>query len=233
MFRLAFSLFGFLLCFAILATIILTKFMEGGWLALIINGSVIGICLLVKRHYNHVGKLVQKLDQIFTFPVKPSSEFIRDIEPDSPTAVFYIGDSVGEGMHTLLWAQRMFSGYFKNFVFASVGIVDVNSYESDKALRRMQDTVGKRLKYFVEYANQHGIPATSYESYGTDHVQELISVSNKIKQDFKLPIFFAARIVRKEESWLTRILHSETPALLQRYLHLNGMQMIILPVTLD
>lgn len=135
-------------------------------------------------------------------------------------------------MHTLLWAQRMFSDYFKNFIFISSGVVDVNSYESEKALDQLKRKVDKRLQYFVNYSKQHGIAAISLCSFGTDPVQKLIEVSEEIKAKFKLPIFFSARLVLKNDSWFTRQLHNETPMTLQRNLHLRGMQMIILPVML-
>ncbi|OGT21463.1 MAG: amino acid transporter [Gammaproteobacteria bacterium RIFCSPHIGHO2_02_FULL_42_13] len=232
MVRLPLSIVGFLICASILVTIILSKFMEGGWLILFINGSFIALGIAISYHYKNIKKQVKKLDQLFTFPVATTQEFAPPIDTDLPTAVFFIGDSIGEGMHTVLWAHRMFSDYFKNFIFVSSGVVDVNSYESDKALEQLKRKVDKRLQYFVNYSKQHGIAATSLCSFGTDTVQKLIEMSEEIKIQFKLPIFFSARLVLKNETWFTRQLHNETPITLQRNLHLRGMQMIILPVML-
>jgi amino acid transporter len=231
-FRLSLSIFGFVLCMFILTTIILTKFADGGWLTIVINGSVIFACILIKKHYNSVKKLIKRLDKTFDFPVEPTPDFKRKIDPDKPTAVFFIGSSIGEGMHTLLWAQRMFPGHFKNFIFLSVGIVDVDSYESDKALAKMQTKVEKRLRYFVNYSHQNDLPAKSLCDYGTDPVEKLVVMADQIKEEYKNPIFFAARVTLKNENWLMRLLHNETPVSLQRNLHLRGMQMVILPVLL-
>jgi hypothetical protein len=60
-----------------------------------------------------------------------------------------------------------------------------------------------------------------------------VAIAKQIKQEFQDPIFFAARVVLKHENWFTRLLHNETPVSLQRSLHLQGMQMIILPVMLN
>jgi amino acid transporter len=232
-FRMSLSALGFIICLFILITIVVAKFTQGGWLTIVINGSVIAICLCIKRHYNTAKKLIKKLDKTFTFPVaKTNGVVTRTIDPKQPTAVFFVGGSTGETMHTLLWAQRMFPGYFKNFVFVSVGTVDVDSYESDKALSKMQVKVERRLQYFMDYANQNGIPARKISDYGTDHVEKLTEIAEQLKTELKDPIFFAARVVLKHESWLVRLLHNETPVSLQRSLHLRGMQMIILPVVL-
>ncbi len=230
--RLPLSILGFIICISILITIVLSKFMEGGWLILFINGSFIALGLSIKHHYNSIKKQMKKLDQLFTFPIAATQEFVPDIDPHLPTAVFFIGNSIGEGMHTLLWAQRMFSDYFKNFIFISSGVVDVNSYESDKALNKLKRKVDKRLQYFVNYSRQHGIAAISMCTFGTDPVKQLIETAEEIKTQFSSPIFFSTRLVLKNESWFTRQLHNETPMTLQRNLHLRGMQMIILPVML-
>jgi amino acid transporter len=231
--RLLLSIFGLILCLFILVTVIVAKFTQGGWLTIVINGTVITLCILVRRHYKEIKKLMLKLDRTFTFAVTPVKEFKLSIDPNQPTAVFFVGTSIGETMHTLLWAQRMFPNHFKNFVFISVGVVNVDTYESDKALKSMQKKVSKRLQYFVNYSEQNGVPAKAYCDYGTDHIEKLANIAQQIQQEFKDPIFFAARVVLKHENWLTRLLHNETPVSLQRSLHMLGMQMIILPVMLN
>lgn len=232
-FRLSFSVLGFIVCLFILVTIIVAKFTEGGWLTILFNGSVIFICLLVKRHYRRVKSQIKKLDKLFYFPIESRFKLIRELNPDQPTAVFLIGDSVGEGMHTLLSERRIWPGYFKNYVFIGVGVVDMNSYESDRALANMEKKVKKRLKYFVEYAHQIGVPAKSYCAFGTDPVEKLDELAVTVQSEFSNPIFFAAKLVLINESWLTRLLHNETPMSLQRHLLLKGLRLIILPIQLS
>ncbi len=230
--RLPLSFIGFIVCSLILCVTVVERFTQGGWLTILMTSAVAFVCLLIKNHYKKAKKQIRKLDEMFTFPVSPPAMATRKINPAAPTAVFFIGNSIGEGVHTLLWAQRMFPWHFQNFVFVSVGVVDVNTYESDRALAKMQIKVEKNLKYFMDYAHQHGIPSKSYSDYGTDHVKKLVELAETVKEEFKNPVFFAARVILKNENWLTRLLHNETPVSLQRYLHLRGMQMIILPVIL-
>ena len=231
-FRLALSLVGFIVCLFILITIVTTKFTQGGWMTILINGFVIALCLLIYSHYRRVRKQIKRLDKTFTFSVVSDEQNVCKIDYEKPTAVFFIGSSTGEGMHTLLWAQRMFPNYFKNFVFISAGIVDVNTYESDKALGVMKNKVERRLKYFTDYSHQHGIPTKIMSAYGTDPVENLVELAKQANKEFNSPIFFAARVVFENENWFTRQLHNETPTVLQRKLHASGLQMIILPVML-
>lgn len=230
--RLLLSIFGLIICLFILVTIIASKFTSGGWMTILINGIVIGLCLMISRHYKATKKQVKSLDKMFTFPIEPLKGPLPKLNPMEPTAVFFVGDSIGMGMHTLLWAQRMFPNHFKNFVFITVGIVDVNTYESDKALKSMQRKVKKRMKYFTDYSHAHEIPTKTYVDYGTDHVNQLVDMANQAKDDFGSPVFFSARMVLEQENWITRQLHNETPIALQRSLHMHDMQMIIFPVTI-
>jgi len=232
-YRLSFSIFGFIICIFILVTIVISKFTDGGWLTIVFNGTVIILCLCIRNHYHKVKKQAKKLDKLFYFPLEAKPSIIPELQPDRPTAVFLIGESLGEGMHTLLSQRRMFPGYFANYVFISVGVVDVNSYESDKALLRMERKVKTRLQYFVDYSHQLGIPADSYYAFGTDPVEKLTELAKETKARFSNPIFFSAKLVLKNETWLTRWLHNQTPMALQRKLLSKGLRLIILPVQLS
>jgi amino acid transporter len=230
--RFILSIIGFILCASILIIMVLEKFAEGGWATILITSALVGFCYLIHRRYRSIYKEMHKLDQLLTIPLIPKVFDKPRLNPRKPTAVFFLNESVGMGMHTLLWVQRMFPGYFKNYVFVSVGNVDVGSYGSEQALEDMQHTVEKRLDYFVTYAQQHNIAATSYAAYGTDTVDELLKIVDQINDKFSTPIFFASKLVFKHENWLTRWLQNETALTLQNRLHAKAMQMIILPVKL-
>lgn len=51
-----------LLCVLVLAVTVTTKFLEGGWLTLLITALLIGFCFLVKRHYSRVVLALRQLD---------------------------------------------------------------------------------------------------------------------------------------------------------------------------
>jgi amino acid transporter len=231
--KLFFSILGFIICVSILVTIIVTRFTEGGWLALVVNGLVIAICLFIKKHYQYTKQQVKKLDAMLFRPIKAPQPLTCQFNPMGKTAVFFVGKSIGEGLHTLLRAEQMFQKSFKNMIFISVGVVDVNNYQSETTLFLMKQKIEKRLNYFVKYAQQFNIPAKTLSAYGTNPIDLLEKLAEKAKKTCPDCVFFAAKVVPKKESWFTRQLHNDTAFLLHRNLYLRGMQMIMIPVVLN
>lgn len=227
------STIGLVVCSSILMITLLEKFTAGGWLTVLITSSVITVCWFIKKHYVAVNKQIRYLDKLLTLPLKGVPVKIPALDPQQPTAVFLIGDSTGQGMHTLLWVQRMFPGHFKNFIFLSAGVVDVGSYGSDASLEKMRGKIEHRLQYFVDFSHEHGFAAASKASYGNDPVKQLSDLSERVSEEFSNAVFFSAVLISKQDNWFHRKLHSDVPALLQRHLHLKGLQMVILPVKLE
>ena len=69
-------------------------------------------------------------------------------------------------------------------------------------------------------------------SLGTDRVDELVKLAEGVQKDYANCVFFTSKLVFHNENWVTRLLHNQTALALQRRLHLNGMQMVILPMQL-
>jgi hypothetical protein len=44
-------------------------------------------------------------------------------------------------------------------------------------------------------------------------------------------VFFASKLVFERETWITRLLHNQLVYAMQRRLQLEGMQMVILPMS--
>lgn len=227
--RLAFSIFAFLITSGILCITLATKFESGGWFTIVITCTVIGFCLLIKKHYISINKKLAELDAQLKQPI---TEKVAPLTPDSqlPTAVIFVGKSFGVGMHTLLCVLRIFPRYFKNFIFVSVGIVDVESFTAEATLEKMKQEVGDTLAYFVDYCQQYRIAAESYSAFGTDTVEELSRLAEEVSQKYPNCIFFASKLVFEHDNWITRMLHNETPTTLQRHLHLQGKELMILPM---
>lgn len=230
--RLAFSIFAFCITTLILCMTLISKFSEGGWITVFITSAVVTLCLLVKQHYEKVSIKLREIDTLLAPPLsaKPAPDLTLD--PHEPTAVILISNHVGMGMHSLLWINRMFPNHFKNFIFISVGVVDVESFRGKTTLETMQQDVNKMLSYFVRYCQQHGFAARAYSGYGTDPTQELTDLSEKVAAEFPNCIFFATKLTFLHENWITRLLHNETAITLQRRLHLRDQQLVILPMRL-
>lgn len=228
--RLTFSLFAFFITSCILGVTIYSKFESGGWFTVLVTCTVIGLCLLIKRHYISVNKKLSQLDAQLKQPITEKHLPNIPLDPLQPTAVILVGKSSGIGMHTLLSVLRIFPRYFKNFVFLSVGIVDVESFKGSAELEKMRHEVAETLKYFVDYCHQYGMAAESYAAFGTDTVEKLTLLAEKVGEKYPKCIFFSSKLIFEHDNWITRILHNETPTTLQRYLHLQGKELMILPM---
>lgn len=227
--RLLFSFLAFLITSSILCVTLITKFQSGGWLTVVVTCTVILICLLIKRHYNIFNKKLLQLDiqlkQPIVHPLNPIA-----VDPQQPTAVIFVGKSLGIAMHTLLNVIRMFPRHFRNFVFLSAGIVDVESFAGQTELEKMRSQVNENLQYFVDYCHQYGIAAEAYAAFGIDTVEELSKLAEKVNKKYSNCIFFSSKLIFEHDNWITRFLHNETPLTLQRNLHLHGKELVILPM---
>lgn len=227
--RLAFSFLAFLITSSVLCITLITKFQSGGWLTVVVTCTVIMLCLLVKRHYNKVNQKLAQLDMQLKQPIAYPVTSVP-VDPHQPAAVILVGKNQGVAMHTLLNVWRMFPRHFKNFVFLSVGIVDVESFTGQSELEKMQRGVNKSLQYFVDYCQQYGMAAEAYASYGTDIVEELSKLAEQVGDKYSNCIFFSSKLIFEHDNWLTRLLHNETPFTLQRQLHMQGKELVILPM---
>src|SRR5690606_24702648 len=84
--RLALSLVAMVVSACILCVTIIEKFFEGGWLTLSATGVVIFICLLIRRHYDRVRRLIRQIDATFADQPYGSVAGIPATDPDAPTA---------------------------------------------------------------------------------------------------------------------------------------------------
>lgn len=223
---------GFLLCAAILGVTMAEKLGHGGWATLLVTSLLVALCLMIRRHYLAVDRRLAQLDGELARPIEIPPGPPPALDPSKPTAAFLVGGSLGTGMHALLWVARLFPGQFRNLVFINVGEVDSQSFGGAEALESLKARVGERLGYYVRYCHRHGLAARSYESYGTDHVDQLQRIVDRVAADFPNVVFFCTKLVFARDSLWTRILHNQTALALQRRLHRAGRQMFILPMNL-
>ncbi len=227
--RLLFSFFAFAITSSILCITLITKFQSGGWLTVMITLMVVFVCLLIKNHYRQFHRKLDRVDVELKQPIAHPLSDVK-LDPQQPTAVILVGKSPGVAMHTLLNVIRMFPRHFKNFVFVSVGVVDVGSFAGQEELEKMRIEVDANLKYFVDYCKQYGMAAEAYAGFGTDTVHELTVLAEKISKKYLNCIFFASKLIFDHDNFLTRMLHNETALTMQRNLHLQGKELVILPM---
>jgi amino acid transporter len=232
--RLGLTLWGLVATSGILAVMLVEKFHEGGWIAALVTGSLIGLCALVFSHYRTVGKRLTALDDILTrIPVATPTRKPPPVREGEPAAVFFVSSYRGVGIHTLLNSQRLFPGRFHNFVFLSVGEVDTSRMKGDQTLVDLKHQVDESLHKYVEFCRAHNMAAVGFSAYGTDPVEAAVKLADDVLQRFPGSVFFAGTLVFREENWLTRLLHNHTALAIQRQLHIKGMPLVIMPMQVD
>src|SRR5262245_34413363 len=230
--RMGLSLLGLSICAGILGVTIVAKFFEGGWLTLGITALVIWLCIVVRKHYGEVKLRIRALDAQFEHIPYGSQTRTPPLAPNEPTAVFLVGSSKGGGMHAVLRVQRMFPGLYRNFIFINARAVDAQSYGGAERLAALKIEASSALSYFVNHCRSNGLAATSYLVFGTDAVEELVKLAERVQKEFPQAVFFTSKMVFDDENWLTQLLHNQAALAIQRRLSLQGQPMVILPLKL-
>jgi amino acid transporter len=231
--RLALSAMGFTLTASVLVVTLIEKFADGGWLTVLITGSVIALCFAIRKHYNETRDELAKADAYFPDPAPGTDDTVvapLPLDPGQPTAIVLVGKHRGASMHALLWVQRLFPGHFKNVIFLAVGEVDAQSYEGQEQLHRLQDVIERSLQYYEHSCNKHGLATGHRVAYGTNPVAEFSALAEKAMNDFPNSVCFASKLVFARINFLTAWLHNQTPQEIQQRLHLTGKHMVLLPM---
>ena len=221
---------GFGVCAFILATTVFEKFGHGGWVTLMLTGGLIGLCTLIRGHYLKVQRTLRRLDEVLSDLPATGSPHAAPPDPSQPTAVLMVGSYAGLGIHALLSIQRLFPGYFKNFIFVSVGVIDSASFTHVEAVDEVQERTERDLARYVELTRRLGLPADYRMAIGTEAVETAEKLCRKVAQEFPKSIFFAGKLIFEEERWYQRLLHNETAYQLQRKLQFAGLNAMVLPV---
>ncbi|MBP9741871.1 MAG: amino acid permease [Burkholderiales bacterium] len=234
-YKLVMSSIGLIVCTGILVITTLEKFAEGGWLTVVITTFVITFCFLVRGHYRNVGKRLNEADTIFASQLQEKSmknvNFLPIEDKTAKTAVFFVTKHYGAGLHALLWVRRLFPNVFTNFIFLTSGEIDSESLANDDIFKKhYRKDLHNIIEHYRLFCTENKLPSDGLFSYGVDETAELIKLTEYVGQDYPDSVFFASKLVFVDENWWSRLLHNNTVNLLQRELHLQGKQMVILPM---
>jgi amino acid transporter len=227
------SLLGLAVTAFMLTVIIVEKFLLGGWVTLVITGAVAALCVMVRRHYEEVRRLLTRVDQFAPRVTWLDELQSPPLDPAGCTAIILVGANRGAGYRTLEWVLDKFPGKFRNFVFVAVGEVDRDAFDSERSLAALQARLQNSLAYFIGYCASQNIASTSYESYGADPLSELTALVDQVYEDFPDSVCFASRIVFRSENLFISLLHNQLPLAMQRRLHEQNREMIVVPVKLS
>jgi hypothetical protein len=222
---------GLTLCFTILCITVSEKFLEGGWLTLLITAALIGLCILIHRHYGRVRNALAHLDALFAdVPIGGRREELGPCDPTKPTAALFVADYGGMGIHSLFTVLRTFPDRFQNIIFISVGIVDSGNFKGADEIGALRIHVRKYLGRYVGFARQLGVAASFRDALGTDVVEETTKLALEVAREFPQTVFFGSKLIFEEPKGYHRFLHNETALAIQYRLQFAGHPMMVLPV---
>lgn len=220
-----------IVCLLVLLITLISKFELGGWITVVVTGSAVACGLYIHRYYKKFEILRKDLDKSLVLPLMPEENRSSQLDPTEPTAVYLVKD-IGAAMHTVLWTQRLFPNYFRNYVFVSYGEVDIGSFGSEDALIKLKEQTAGLLDYLVQYMQQNGYHAEAYSNYGTDVIEGIYHLAETINEKYPNTLYFTSRYVYPSENWLTRILHADFSIIIQRRLQHLAIKMLVLPLNL-
>jgi amino acid transporter len=221
-------------CAMILVITLVEKFAEGGWLTAVITAALVVVCMMIRRHYQVVGKKVGQLSRELELelPVPGAAAVAAaELDPTKPTAVVLAGGFGGLGLHTLLQIPRVFPHQFDQVVFIAAGVIDAGVFKGKDEVDALRGKIEGDLDKYVAYARAHlGWAADCDYAVGTEAVTELDHLCREVALRFPRSVFFAGKLIFQEESWYQRILHNETAAAVERRLQFAGLPMIVMPI---
>jgi len=193
--RLPLSVAGLIVAASILSVTLIEKFTEGGWMTVLITGTVIAFCLLNHGHYASIKKKIRIADRALSWTAYPGVAHPPQLDHAAPTAVFVVGSSRSGGVYALQWVRREFPGHFKNFIFMNVRTVDAKSYGGSENFERVRQEAEAALQYFTNYCHHNNLAAKSYLAFGTDPIEELTRLAEAIHKEFGDSLFFTSKLI--------------------------------------
>jgi amino acid transporter len=205
--RLAVAGAGFLIAAMILIVTVTQKFFAGGWATLCVTLVVIGACLAVRRQ-----------------AILPA--------PDDPVAVLLETEHWGRAIHTLLWIQRLFPGRFRSVVLVGVVKVQADALGTPDAIQCQHERLDASLDQLEVYCWKAGLGTSRAIGHGTDTVAELERLVKDTVARHPGCVCFTNQLILPAGRRVGEWLHNQTALGLQRRLHLEGIPLVVLPITL-
>ncbi|MBI1882587.1 MAG: APC family permease [Chlamydiae bacterium] len=217
----------------ILASVVILKFHEGGWITLLVTGFLVSLAFLIKRHYLDAAKLLGRLEDLVQATVLEKSEEKNDTisaDPKAKTAILLVNGFNGVGLHTLFGIVRHFGQEFRNFVFVEVGVIDAGNFKGTEEIGNLKVRTEGDINRYVTYMKNQGFYAEGVYTLGIDVVSEVEKIIPSILKRFPQAVFFGGQIVFPKDSLMTRWLHNYTVFSIQKRLYRQGIPFVIFPI---
>ena len=218
------------MCAGILAVTVFEKFGHGGWVTVVITTIFVLLCLKVRQHYDSIRAGLRQLDEVLGAIPTTGVPNVEPLRPDAPTAVILVSGFNGLGVHTILSTVRFFPGLYNQFIFVSIAVVDSGHFKGREAIEALRQQTESDVRQYVDLARRLGFTADGVSEIGIEVVDEATHVCERIAQEYPKATIISGKLVFRQERMFHRLLHNETPTLIQRRLQWLGVPMVVLPV---
>ena len=219
-----------LMCAGILAITVFEKFGHGGWVTALITTIFVVLCLAVRRHYDSIKSGLRSLDEVLGAIPTSGEANTQPLDRSAPTAVILVSGFNGLGVHTILSTLRFFPGLYRQFIFVSIAVVDSGHFKGREEIEALQRKTDGDVQRYVDITRRLGFPAEGVTDIGTEVVEEATQVCEQIAKKYPKATIISGKLVFRQEHFFNRLLHNETPTLIQRRLQWLGVPMVVLPV---
>ena len=224
---------GLALSITILTITVFEKFLEGGWLTLVITSTVIVLCYFIRRHYLRVHADKKKFDELLTNIPTIGEPNTEPVNPKEMTAIMLVNGYNGFGVHTFLTIVRQFPDFYKNFIFVSVVVIDQGLFKGEEGVENHKKSIEEALEKYVDLARRLGLRADYRIETGTDVVKSGSDLCINVNKEFRRSMVFSGKLAFRMEKFYHKFLHNETAFAIQRILHWKGVPNMILPIRMD
>jgi amino acid transporter len=218
------------MCAGILAITVFEKFGHGGWVTVVITTIFVLLCLAVRRHYDSIKTGLRSLDEVLGSIPTSGPPNLEPLSPNAPTAVILVSSFSGLGVHTILSTLRFFPGLYKQFIFVSIAVVDSGHFKGRTEIEALRRQTESDVQKYVDLTRRLGFPADGVTDIGTEVVSEATRLCESVAQQYPKATIISGKLVFRQEHFFNRLLHNETPTLIQRRLQWLGVPMVVLPV---
>jgi hypothetical protein len=190
-------------------------------------------CLAVRLHYDWVEERRNEMDKPSALPAHERAS-VRAIlpAPDDPVAVLLVTEHWGRAIHTLLWIQRLFPGRFRSVVLVGVVKVQADALGTPDAIQCEHERLDASLDQLEVYCWKAGLGTSRAIGHGTDTVAELKRLVKDTVARHPGCVCFTNQLILPAGRRVGEWLYNQTALGLQRRLHLEGIPLVVLPITL-
>lgn len=224
---------GLVLTSFILISVSVIKFNEGGWITLLVTGTIVAISALIKLHYRGIDKNIQALDQKILGIEPPFPDFIPSnteemtFDPKANTAVFFVKNYNGIGVQTVSAVLHSFKGVFKNILFVQFGLINASTFSH---IQEVENKIKREINQYTILMKHYGYYSEGFCLTGIDTVEEMTKFVPMILKSFPNAVFFGGQIVFPKETFLSKLMHNYTLFAIQRRLFEKGIPFYVVPV---